>query len=263
MTRRISLTLGFVALWVYGLACAKGYEELGPFPCGQDRTCPYGLACHDGKVCQSPEVDDLCSSDSDCCPTYGCYTRVCILGVCAEPCTAGKCPQGRACLDNLPYKTDICYALAECTGDSCLDGAECAPTWVGGQKACVGRGQGQHLKACRTYSVIASCEATPVYHCGPGMGTVPCGSGTCPEYSVCVDGDRCRCVSGFTAADCSGRACGSDCSPPNYGCHADGPNNPGCDTSPVLVRGTCVCTDGRDIDTSCGDTTPCEELCKG
>ncbi|MGM0575235.1 MAG: MopE-related protein [Myxococcota bacterium] len=174
--------------------CDGGTDEAGV--CGPD--CPAG--CDDGEVCVQGECVGTvaCASDSDCPDGLGCAEA---LGVCAAPCGATGCPEGRVCV------ADRC--LAPCAADDqCPDGFGCVfraeePVQTGG---------------CAASDTCASCADDATCLAATPSQVACCEDGdddgffalACPYGSDCDDGDGGvwdQCALCETGADCASGQC--------------------------------------------------------
>lgn len=78
MPRLSARALGAVLL--ASSACIPGLEEMVPFPCASDGTCPLGLACVE-QACRAPALGGACQATTRC--ENAAPGGACVLGVCA------------------------------------------------------------------------------------------------------------------------------------------------------------------------------------
>lgn len=255
------------------LGCAKSLEELSPYPCGGDGSCPAPLACNAG-MCGAPRPGSPCDKgDVDCAiagPSYECFeghwcaqtcdadedcdreVDVCLLRGGQGWCYA-RCIDGGSCLDRQACKW-MADDLSVCSpdwwdgvGDECGRDQDC--DMVLGDAACWG---GRCAKACgpdlpcpdRSTTCLlnpdlegghCATKCSKDSDCGDGMVCKPKHDGgkVCVPPSVSDLGGTCG-----RGADCAlagpGVLCwGGTCT---AACEAD----EDCDSGRICVEGACA-----------------------
>src|SRR5262249_49454782 len=141
ITRRAEVTMKRILAIAILASCAQTADELTPFPCATDLSCPAGLACVGG-VCAAAELDSLCTTGDDptncaaAAPGAVCAVRSSDRGklgaTCATPadCQSGMCsmrPDGddfrctQSCVAGQPGSCSPGFSCAEtgaCFGDT-------------------------------------------------------------------------------------------------------------------------------------------------
>ncbi len=251
------------------LACIPSIEDLTPFPCANDGTCPRGLSCTPTVGCVRAAIDSPCvAGQTDCAGAAN--GAVCELGLCTVACDERRpCAAGRTCSVPASAGEGVC-ALA-CTPESaCPPGLSCRPLGYGDAMGCLGStgrsslgGPCARTTDCEGAGTAAMCLlgvcTTP---CGP---TRPCDPGrVCSGYRgdggclpECTGGERCAQGLECKALNFEGKkACiGSEAAVPS--CSADmatdtancGGCGRACASREVCQAGECKCLGDR-----CGDT---------
>src|SRR5262249_20117243 len=136
--RRACVSVGIVALVL--AACIPQLEDMTPFPCANDGTCPSGLSCTQGVGCVRAALDSPCVSGVTNCSTAG-EGATCTLGICTVACDEKRpCGSGHVCSAPLAAGTGVC--VADCTADSaCPQGLSCRPLGHDNASGCLGPGQ--------------------------------------------------------------------------------------------------------------------------
>ena len=220
---RASLVVLAVAALV-GASCARTLEEIAPFPCANDRTCPDGFTCVGGTTCRPGRALDAACATGDRCAEGDCVAQRCV-----PRCVAGAtCAGGRVC--SYPPGAESApgaYCLLDCAATPCPAGLECQPLY-GERKGCVTRTASASLdKPCDapqdcqtrygvTYLPITCARGTCATFCADGVA--PCadprrrchvgepviqsgclldcgGGGACPEGLACKVGEPSLCAS--------------------------------------------------------------------
>jgi hypothetical protein len=246
-------------------SCAESADELTPFPCASDQTCPAGLACV-GDVCATAELDALCTRGDDptncaaadpnaVCAIHPSSHLTAALGACEVPCAPG-CPFGRSCSSQGP--DGMC--LVDCTDDTgCPPNTVCTPRNFDSRKVCLP--PGIDVEECQSVKSPQACNSL----CGtPTIQDQLCPNGmsTCPHGSTCsADSGFCMCGPGTQAVDCSGQPCNGQCSANNWWCQPVAAAAT-CASDLFTLSGACHCFDGRDIGFSCMSQMTCEDACQ-
>ena len=232
--------------------CLRTLDELTPFPCAKDQSCPDGLVCMPGIGCTEVQLDAPCSPATDC--SAAGEGVVCELGLCEQRCAADRsCPEGRVC--SLRLAGGVC--LADCgAGQDCPAGLACQELRYGGRRGCVP--PDRQLPAC-----LGEEGDGEVTQCGAALFDEPCADGShCARHSVCLPGNRCQCGAGYASFSCvAGVRCQElegGCSFPDWWCLP-------LDTwSLCPLEGFALrlfqCADGRRLRSGCPLDT-CEEAC--
>jgi hypothetical protein len=248
------------------VSCAESADELSPFPCANDKTCPAGLACV-GDVCMDAQLDALCTTGDDptnCAaagPNAVCAVRpadrnaAIALGACEVPCAPG-CPSGRACSSQ--GQGGMC--LVDCTDDSaCPPNTVCTPRNFDSRKVCVP--PGVTVEECQSVQSPQACTSL----CGSSLlndVVCPNGTSTCPHGSTCsADSGFCMCGPGTQAVDCAGQACNGQCNASNWWCEPVAAAA-SCTSDRFTLSGACHCYDGRNINFACMSAMTCEDACE-
>jgi hypothetical protein len=250
-------------------ACAKSADELSPFPCADDLTCPAGLACVAGQ-CAHARIDSICTVGSD--PTdcsaaapgavcsaapmglgSGSSTPSLDTGACELPCGAG-CPPDRACSDQ--NGAGVC--LVDCNGSStvCPQDTYCLAR-PDGHKVCMPPAIG-----CRALENATRCTARL---CDPRSVDVLCPDSvsTCPADSTCSSNSRaCTCDGGREAYDCTDMPCNNACGGSrSYWC-APNLSLASCTSDLDGIQATCQCWRGTIVIDCDRAGVTCDELCR-
>lgn len=250
----VLLSLEFALL----VACSKPLDELAPYPCAKDGSCPRGLACIPGVGCAEARLGSLCSDGVTDCSTIS-QAAVCAAGMCTTPCkTSAECGAGQVC--SSPPDVPEGYCVPDCsTGGLCEDGKTCHPLWYSGLSGCFGGDYS--VRACAIVEVQTTCDkACGTYLISSG---VDCGDGTyCPSVTTCLAGGQCGCIQD-QAETCDGSPCsGGNCTDSNWWCAPSGSGNISCDVDLARFTGECVCWNGARRRFSCGSRHTCEQLCQ-
>jgi hypothetical protein len=153
-----------------------------------------------------------------------------------------------ACRDGVQTCTPGGTFGIPCEGEllpDCRD-RECGSDDCGGQCG---------MGTCPAGQVCDDSGRCIVRACGMSTFTITCADGTrCPTNSSCLPPGLCVCSPGFVGVDCTGRACGTMCSFPNWGCALSlfcGGGTVLCPTGTQCPRhstcdamGRCVCAPG-------------------
>ncbi|PJB34155.1 MAG: hypothetical protein CO108_29060, partial [Deltaproteobacteria bacterium CG_4_9_14_3_um_filter_63_12] len=244
-----------------------------------------GIECRPGEdclggtcACESPTGIELCATEQECCPGFGCHLlendplhcgacgvrcgpgEVCVANACVCDATVGTsgggqaCATGEACCGNPRVCVDRNDPICDCGGAECATGEFCCSTDLG---------SGNITDAC-TYVAIDPAN------CGD------CGT-PCAEAEDCVGG-ACECQAGF--ADCDGMpgcetrpdsnplhcgACGNACEP-GFVCNGSGACELTCPVGLTECNGNGTCVDllvDRANCGSCNTTCDAGEVCDG
>ncbi len=197
---RRTLAAGLAAVVTVLGACSSDQilQELGPFPCAKDGTCPSGFSCSaDAGECVSlgtggggdtgsgKPVDSVCLGDDTC------NGGDCLYGVCTVVATQGE--GGSGCAADRVLVLGACFRACSATlpcpsGLSCIwmDGGDAAKTLVLG---CVSTAQamvaGSWCTSSSSCTGYGSAGLSPficggdacALACGGGPGTAPCPPG--------------------------------------------------------------------------------------
>jgi len=231
--------------------CLASLDELTPFPCAADGTCPAGLVCRAEVGCTPATVDTPCDATTDCRPAGA--GASCRHGLCVLPCgTDARCPADRIC--SQVASGGVCLARCDEEG-GCPAGLSCQPLPYGTATAC--------LPPATTLPHCLAEESTgPAEECGAPLFDLDCGTGTrCARHSNCLADGRCQCARGYGAYSCAGsRSCVAEggCAFPDWWClPLEIPRR--CPGEPFVPR-RFSCADGRELLSGCGGES-CEERC--
>lgn len=243
--------------------CAKDLDQLAPFPCAADGSCPGGFACLSGS-CEVANVDALgCSSRGVTCSNgIACFDDACEIACTSD----GECGAGRLCTPpGGSGKAAGRGCVVDCTtGESCPDGFACVPREVDAASVCAP--DGTTFATCTSASATATCLTEL---CGqPADFVVPCGTSACGFGDTCNAGSAlpCECSSGFTNCDGTPTNSSNPCvqgsnGDPQCMCLSRDDPHPTCDGPHFHAEGSCTCVDGRTVTFACGDSSTCSELC--
>jgi hypothetical protein len=210
--------------------------------CGDDESCPPGLACRPlgygnargclGPIASSP-LGGPCDTSEGC--AGGGSAVSCHLGVCTVPCSPeSPCDKGQLCSS---YRgSGAC--LPECTNDErCAQGLECRPVGYERKKVCVGPA-----------ADVSSCSAdlaTDPAHCGTcerackadqacAAGACVCAKTVCGDACADLPTDPRHC--GQCGRDCNSGTCtGGQCQVGDLGPIANGETLLGMDAAYAYV----------------------------
>jgi hypothetical protein len=272
MAPRRWLAFGF-GLLTLAAACLPSLEDMTPFPCADDGSCPRGLSCTPTVGCVRATLDSPCVVGATNCAGAG-EGASCALGLCTIGCDERRtCPTAHVC--SAPSAAGAGVCVPDCAANqACPPGLTCRPLGFETAKGCLGSGGGASLDApcerqedCSSAGSNATCSlglcATP---CGP---TLPCaaghlcsafqsrkdgaclpdctGSGSCPQGLQCkaigYEGKR-ACV----GADASNVTCSDHLDTDDGNCGSCGV---ACGVHGRCVTGGCVCGEGA---LKCGET---------
>lgn len=164
-TKRILRAAVACGLLVAGwIACAPRLEDMTPFPCANDGTCPLGLSCTPGVGCVRASLDSPCGPSTDCSGAGA----TCTLGLCTIGCDEKRpCAPGHVCSAPASAGTGVC--TPDCTAAApCPPGLSCRPLY-GEAKGCIGTNEKSTLDG--------PCEVTE--DCASGASSVTCSFGAC------------------------------------------------------------------------------------
>jgi hypothetical protein len=214
------------------IACADKLEDLAPFPCADDGTCPIDFTCVDGKSCKAGvAVDRACSTLTQC------AEGSCVGGACLPPCVSGGgsiCGPGRVCSYPPPGESSpLARCVVDCSAGTCPAGQECVGLF-GGTKGCVTPAARAALdKACNKPE---DCQT----RYGITFLPITCARGTCVP---------------FCATIATPSAPAPTCADPARFCHV---------ADPVLESGCLVsCDDGDGGTRLCAEGLKCEPAANG
>jgi hypothetical protein len=180
--KRAFVTL-FVLLGGIAIACAERLEDLAPFPCANDGTCPPSYSCIKDVGCKrGSTLDRACEPRG-----AGCAEGTCVGGICARHCGPSDrvCDPGRICSYPPPGESaPLAHCLLDCTTtDTCPEGLECFPLYDD-KKACV--------TTASKRSIDRAC-ATPADCLRAGVTFLPisCARGTCALFCSAVPAVKC------------------------------------------------------------------------
>lgn len=272
MALRRGIAFG-VGLLTLAVACLPSLDDLTPFPCADDGTCPRGLSCTPTVGCVKATLASPCVAGVTNCAGAG-EGASCALGLCTIGCDERRtCPAQHVCSAAAAAGAGVC--VPDCAADqACPPGLTCRPLGFAEAKGCLGSGGGAALDApcarqedCASAGTNAVCSlglcATP---CGP---TLPCSadhlcstyqsredgaclpdcttSGSCPQGLQCkpigYEGKR-ACV----GAEASNVTCSDHLDTDDANCGRCGV---ACGVNGRCVSGGCVCGEGA---LKCGET---------
>lgn len=227
----LAFALSFVAL---GAACLPSLEDLTPFPCAQDTSCPRGLSCTPGVGCVTASLDSPCVVGATNCAGAG-EAASCALGLCTIGCDERRtCPAGHVCSAPAAAGAGVC--VPDCAANqACPPGLTCRPLGFETAKGCLGAGGGAALDApCQREEECSNAGSTVT--CSVGVCATPCGP-TLP----CAAGHLCSSYQNRKAG-----ACLPDCS--------DGGSCPqGLQCKPIGYEGKSACVGPDDSNVTCSD----------
>lgn len=185
-------------------ACGKDLDQLRPFPCARDGTCPSQMLCVEN-VCEVWETCELVSARNTCTTpgTPRCamlpepvpstsYTTVCIP------------PSGSLHVD------DVCTTPLSSSPDACPAGSVCYNENIAG-------GAIEPTSHCRMFCSSDS-DCTPFHRCilaftGPGFAQIADGvcEPTCAAFGTCSEtSHHCDAVEAFTGTGAGVLTCRSN-----------------------------------------------------
>ncbi len=178
----------------------------------------------------------------------------CNRGVCMASCADAGCGEGQFCATL--EKSAFC--LVPCDhASNCPTGAPCKVYWPERKEVCAVTDLGA---ACRGVQVTDLCTTS----CGPQYFTTRCDDGGfCAGRSECAatSANGCECWNN-QPLECNGSPCGANsCFGTSYNCHSTALGTTACLDEPHDFAGKCLCTDGREIPVTCGETSSCEHRC--
>jgi hypothetical protein len=168
------------------VACAKSADELSPFPCALDGSCPGGLACVQG-TCAAPELDALCTTGDD--PTdcsaaaAGAICAVRGSGALGAACTKNAdCLSGMCASDGTTLR---CSQACNVSSPNCPTGFACLS--AGATGACFGSSSTVEVGACEIPCAPGCPNGRACSSTMPGaVCLVDCtGDGSCPGGTTC------------------------------------------------------------------------------
>ncbi|MBL8949453.1 MAG: hypothetical protein JNK82_01660 [Myxococcaceae bacterium] len=193
-----------------------------------------------------------CGSDQDCGGDLS--EAVCNRGVCMAKCgDAGACGPGQFCapLD----RGEFCLVPCD-DSQRCPSGSGCRMYWPQRAPVCANSELGP---ACKSVVADTVCATT----CGVQYNTTRCElGGFCPGRSDCstTEPGRCDCWNNSPGV-CTQQMCGPGGCDRSYNCHSEVLGTTKCDDEPHDFGGRCICSDGRQLTLSCGETSSCEHRC--
>jgi hypothetical protein len=180
-------------------SCADPLDELAPFPCATDGTCPGGYTCIGGSCIEGLPLDSACGTGARC------ANADCVAGICVQHCgkpPAAICGPGRVC--SYPPEGEVgpgAYCIRDCANEPCPAGQECEGIY-------------DQTKACVTPSAKASLDrtCTTPESCQTQFGLtylpITCSRGTCAPFCAtpqvtCADPKRfCHLVDPVITSGC-------------------------------------------------------------
>lgn len=267
---RALFCLGLAFAFGSAAGCAKTLDELEPYPCASDGSCPDGRTCNAAMLCTKAHVDSLCKAGQTDCSTAA-PGATCTLGVCGQLCDGNRitCPNDRVC------------TVARGAGGSgaclkgCAEDADCPEQLVCRR---LDVRDGEVVKACisPTSASVIGAHCTADEDCTRQGASLVCFANVCTQRckssADCGEGSVCPAGGGGCLQDCSSDAqvCENDqeCVPvwagSERGCVGKGQSLPACGSVKPLFLCNGLCGTSRN-DVVCANdsaaTCPADATC--
>lgn len=160
-----------------GLACADTLEDLQPFPCANDGTCPTSYTCVRGSCREGAALEAACTLGAVACAEGDCVGNICVPR-CRSDGSGPICDPGRVCSYPPPGESGpLAYCVIDCgSGAPCPRGLTCEPLY-GTVKGCISTAAKVSLD--RSCDVAEDCSTK---YANPTFLPVSCARGTCAQF---------------------------------------------------------------------------------
>jgi len=155
------------------ISCALSLDDIAPFPCATDGTCPYGFTCGPKNECLSNATcSNQCAAPEVCCAgtCVSLQTAVANCGACGHACSIPNASQ--SCVQGQCRGKSCKAGFADCNGDLSQEGGDgCEVTLATDSNNC---------GACGT-----KCPSNEVCNAGTCGCSTPPGGGNCVVFPEC------------------------------------------------------------------------------